>query len=530
AYDTFYLQICRKVFTIIRKLALKHRDKIDLNEDESRALAYVITACFEDEVNGFGFWQALVRIHQKQFGKRLPFFSKDVLAAQEAESDDILPADIHYLLFVNYLALANDRDEEVSVFFANPFFHETAQEIYEYLSGIDEVETTDFYDSYLIPDDDYIDFKGKLSWFVLHGYLTGMESSLRIDNYLTRLREEKERDVHLLSSFLYAEQDRLLFEQPSRFTAFIPVDIFAEALRCDETKKEAVKALKLRPHGVFQIQDETNEHFTFLHTATQESFTVLKSSFSNATNLSAFEYWITTLAEWNGQYNISGLCLPVPMKAEELADYNLQHQHEFQRYYPPYREKLLQTADEFRDKALQYFGNELITFPDGAAMEQKVNEFHEWYFTTVTEKKHVKEGMSAIKIGLPADFKKAKDVALFLPPHDNITFLQGHMQTLKTLQAPHPEQISTRERNDVLALIAAEDVDADYWFYLRKNHPLPNLSYLLKGNYDSDEDFEALLRIYKPRDFSPLKLPRFTLFSSDEMPVEKVSKLLNPNK
>ena len=159
-----------------------------------------------------------------------------------------------------------------------------------------------------------------------------------------------------------------------------------------------------------------------------------------------------------------------------------------------------------------------------------MNEFNEWYFDTVTEKKHLKKGTGAVKMDLPANFRNAKDVSLFLPPHNNITFLQGHTQTLKTLQSSHPEQISREERNDIYGLIATEDVDADYWFYLRKNHPLPNLSYLLKGNYDSDEDFEALLRIYKPKDFSPLKLPRFTLFSSDEMPVEKVRKILDPRK
>ena len=189
AYDIFYLQICRKLFSIIKKVALKHKDKIDLDEEECRALAYVITAYFEDEVNELGFWQALVRLHQKQFGKRLPFFSKAVIAAQEAESDDILPADIHYLLFVNYIALANDRDEEVFVFFENPFFHEAAREIYQYLSGITEVETIDFYDSYLIPGNDYIDFKGKMTWFVLNGYMTGVEFSLYIDNYFSSLFE-----------------------------------------------------------------------------------------------------------------------------------------------------------------------------------------------------------------------------------------------------------------------------------------------------------------------------------------------------
>jgi hypothetical protein len=39
----------------------------------------------------------------------------------------------------------------------------------------------------------------------------------------------------------------------------------------------------------------------------------------------------------------------------------------------------------------------------------------------------------------------------------------------------------------------------------------------MKCPADSDEDFDALLRIYRAPDYSPLKLPRFTTFDSGKI-------------
>ena len=81
SYDVFYLDICRRLFSIIEELAIEHEDSIDLDEEDCRDLAYVLTAYFEDQVNDFGFWKSLVLMHKNLFGKRLPFSDKDFLQA-----------------------------------------------------------------------------------------------------------------------------------------------------------------------------------------------------------------------------------------------------------------------------------------------------------------------------------------------------------------------------------------------------------------------------------------------------------------
>lgn len=61
----------------------------DLSKEDCRELAYNLTAYFEDRVNDIGFWDALVSLHKRKFGKRLPFFDTERLKEEEHTCDDI---------------------------------------------------------------------------------------------------------------------------------------------------------------------------------------------------------------------------------------------------------------------------------------------------------------------------------------------------------------------------------------------------------------------------------------------------------
>ena len=529
SYDVFYLDICRRLFSIIEELAIEHEDSIDLDEEDCRDLAYVLTAYFEDQVNDFGFWKSLVLMHKNLFGKRLPFSDKDFLQAQEEACEDILPADIHYLAYITYLNLINDADEKALVYFDKDFFKELTERVFDYLSDIEEVLTTEFYKSYLLPDVDYIDFKLKLDWFTFKGYLTGIAFSNRLDDHLFKLVEEQ-IDTSMMSPLIYAERDRLMFEMPSTFTAFFPIDIFAGAIICDKKKKEEIKLLKFRPHGIFHVQQETASHYIFLHTATSEEFKVTKKSFNQTFDSKDEEYWITTLANWNNEYYISGLCLPNPYLGEKIYHCNLEMQHTFQKHFTPYRQHIEQTALDYRNEAVKFLGTELSLFETGSHLQEKLNEFDKWYFDNVTDKSKLSRDSKPALINLPNELLKASDIALFIPPADGLQFITKHKQLLQLLQTNESDKVTFQDIEAVLPMILDDAVGIDYWFYVRKHFQLPNLSLFLKCPVLSDEDFEAFLRIYRSDDFSPLKLPRFNTFTSERISHKTAKEIFSKKK
>jgi hypothetical protein len=517
-YDMYYLGICRDLFSIIDVLATEY-GMDDLDEDDCREMAYVFTGYFEDQVNNIGFWNSLIALHKKHFGKRLPFFDKDILQQQEEDHDDILPLDIHYLAYITLLNSITEEEEKPIVFFNTDFFKRLTHEVFSYLEDIEEVETTDFYDHFLIPENDYIDFKKQLDWFTFKGYLHSIEFSRKLDDHLNYLVNSGADKSHF-SPLLYAEGDRLLCEVPSSFTAFFPLDILAGAMRCDHGKKEEIINLKLRPHGIFQFQRETATHFLLLHTATGEEFNVLKNSLDSFPKFSRYEYLITTLARWNNEYYISGLCTQSPYKDDEVYRKNLELQNRFQKHFQPHREQILETAFEFRQNAAKFFGKDLIVFDTGYQLQEKLNEFNAWYFNNVVEHSKLSDEVGLINFDLPEELLLANGVALFIPPRDNFQFVSKHREFIEILQSDSTDKSAKEKIMGLLPMLSDVSVGVDYWFYLKKHFPMSNLSTVIKCPLVSDEDFEALLRIYQPNEFSPLKLPGFTTFDSKRMNID----------
>ena len=516
SYDLYYLDICRELFTIIDNLADEYDDILELDDEDCLAMAFVFTAYFEDQVNAIGLWSSLTALHKKHFGKRLPFFDAAILQQQEEDCEDILPYDIHYLAYITYLNLLTDDEEKSLVFLNKPFFIELANRVFDHLDHKEEVLTTDFYDSFLIPADDYIAFKKQAGWFTFYSYLTGFEFTKALENYEWRLKE-KETNASFVPLLTYAERDRLLFERPSLLTAFLPLDILTGAMRCSNSKKEEILKLKWRPHGIFHLQQETSTHYRFLHTSTLEEFAVLKNSFNNQLDCDKDEYWITTVAEWNNDYYVSGMCLPCPYRGKEIYHRNIEMQQSFQKHFFPYRKHIEETAAGYREKAVEFFGNDLIVFETRHQLQERLNEFNQWYFDTVVDKTKLTKETKPVLFSIPEEWSDQRDIALFIPPADGLQFVTKHKQLLQILQTQKPDQVSLAEMQAVLPMLFDDSVGVEYWHYLKKNFAIPNLTLFMKCPADSDEDFDALLRIYRAADYSPLKLPRFSTFDSEKI-------------
>jgi hypothetical protein len=508
SYDSFYLKICRDLYTIVHNIVTENDKDINLDEEDFREMAYLFTGYFEDQVNNIGFWNALIALHKKQFGKRLPFFDKKIVEQQEEEFNDILPEDIHYLAYITLLNLLTDQEEKPVILFNSDLLIQLKEDIFAYLVEIEEVFTTDFYEKFLVPEQDYIEFKKQLDWFTYNSYLTSIEFTKRIDDHLEKLLDSN-TDPSLLSLYLYSERDRLMSEIPSSFTAFFPADILAMAMRCDEKKKEEIRNLKWRAHGIFHIQQETETHVHFLHTSTGEEFDVLKASFNMPIKKAHQDHWITTIVRWDNDYYISGLCAPSPYKGEELHRTNLKMQYTFQKHFSGYRNSILELAREYRETAVTYFGNEFVIFDSGFLLQKKMNEFHAWHHSTVADLSNFSQKPEPVKLNLPEELLRTEGVALFIPL-DGFQFILNHKQLMHLLEAPRIEKLTREAVEDTMGMLTDDSIGIDYWFYIKKHFPITNLSLLLKCPLDSDEDFEALLRICLPEDFSPLKLPRFT--------------------
>lgn len=511
-YDIFYLKICRDIFQIIDKVALEYVQEMSISREDSKEMAYVLTSYFEDIINDIGFWQSLIDLHQKQFGKRVPFFSKQELHAQEVSYTDILPADIHYLAYITYFILMKGEDEIPVIPFNHPFFKEITGEIFDYLDNIDDIPMTEFYESFLTPPDDYIQFKKVLIWFTFRSYLTGKEFTKKLQRIISG--ETKTKNKMVEPYVIYSEEDRLMSDEPSSFTGLFPVDILAGALRCDSKNKSDTAHLKWHPLGIFHVTSEKATHYHFTHTATDEEFNVTKRSLGQPLDIKGSQYWLGKLAYWNHDYWLSGSCMGYPAPKAEIERVNIEEQRIFQKHFMPYRKKVAETALDYRNKAAEFFSGDLIIFNSGFELQEKMNEFHRWHFETVTDKTNISKNAAPLKVNFSKDLLSESDIALFIPQADNICFITSHRKFLSVLDDKESDR-SPQEIREALNWLLDDSVNAEYCLYLWKKGLLKKLPSLFGAEAATYEDFEAWQRIYKPFDFSPLRLPRFTIVNSE---------------
>lgn len=514
AYDTFYLHICRDLFGIVSRFSKQERELPDLDEEQCRELAWILASYFEDRVTGIGFWRSLTELHRQHFGKRLPFFEKEALERQEGETDDILREDIWYLIYLSYINLMAVDGEKPVVPFGAGFFLRLSQAVFDYLDAIEEVETTTYYDEFLEADNDYFVFKRKLDWFTFGSYLTSVEFNNRLKEFFFGLDEPEERGPEYLSMLTYTERDRLMIDVPSALTGFFPADILAGALRGREQQKQEVRNLKWRVQGIFRLDGQNHSTYAVTHSATGERFSVRKSSLMHVIGKEE-AFWAASLVSWNGSWHFTGTAFPIFGGVEQVEQQNNRLQYLFQRHFPAYRQKVQEVALDFRNAAAGFFGTELLVVASADELQDHLRRFSRWYVQTKTGSAAPR---GAVNVEVPEEVRGEKDLALFIPPQDGFTFVMGHSQLSALLQS-RPDTVPFADREDALQMFAAPGLESEYWMHLRKQGVLGSLSHWLQCPLEDDADFEGLLRIYHPADFSPLRLPAFTLVNFGEQVV-----------
>ncbi len=127
------------------------------------------------------------------------------------------------------------------------------------------------------------------------------------------------------------------------------------------------------------------------------------------------------------------------------------------------------------------------------------------YFEKVSQKENLDKGYQPTRFGFSKDVLSATDIALFIPATDNLCLVIDHKRHLAALQNQLSE-VPAKEIWDALFGLLDNTVDTAYYFYLWEHFSLKNLSFILPGMAGSRADFGALLRIYKPADFSLKKI------------------------
>lgn len=499
-YDQFYLKICRDLYRIIRRAIGNHES----SNSESRELAYRITAYFEDVVNGIGFWEVVVGHFKKAYGKRIPFFSKVQLDEWEEDYEDINPADIHFLIYQHFAVL---HRENYKVSYVDVLCIDMLrEEIVDYLDAIEEVKLTDFYSTFLQVPDDFFELKDVLSWLVYESYLFGNEFSARLIDFEGKLLEEADPSMlERINMLRYAEKDRLMFTVPSALGALHPLDIWAGALKDKPSDRALLLGLKEQVYGVFEIEAETDTHYQFRHSYTHERYAVAKSSFGD---LYDAKYAQAKLVNFRGEYLITGLIFePFDFsKPVDISAYNERYQYPFLRHHGGFRQKLAETLKKQYHTAMEFFGTPWNVFPSKKIFAERMDTFLKWQYQCAKEENDELNDE-------PGSFPMPDDAE-----ESTVLYFVSDDWTVEVIYSPEEmdecvvgfKTVYEYFYSDLLTRGFATTRLLRYIFKHRRIHQ-PRRNGADFGWLDDILDFEALLHIYFPEEFSTYLPPRLTI-------------------
>ena len=526
-YDLFYLDLTRRVFMRIETFHKKYNiPLLKYTSEETRELSYMISGYAEDIFNGIGIFSAMRQHFRAKFGSALPVIKP---ISSDYSEDDIQSEDILFLLWYFHIICRAEDENKPMLNPSSSALLKLSEEIFDELDSIEEVSTTDLYDDYFLISDEeeYIPVKNKIIWFALKNYLSGFEITKKHEQDIQKYIDEESVSAELLSFYDYSVQDIHAFETPLSLGALTSSQLFAKTARCSARMRTQLENLVVRHYGIFYLQSEDSRYYYFYHTGVNKNYKVIKQSFNKGLASDESDMWMLNLIEWNGEYELTGTCIPCVYKADQIRIENLKLQNKFYCFDDVFRKELNDIASEFSRSAQQFFGKQLIPYQNEQELKKDMNDFMKWHQSEM-KKKHENKKESAEmehpdQVGkendppeFTFDFDGDDDIALFIPANNNIEFILGHRFLINLLNTPS-EKWSQHDRQEAAGMIVSESVSADYIKYLYKEYPKGNWNRMLYLPSVDESALDFLLHIYKPHDLKFRKAPRFTSFDSSVM-------------
>jgi hypothetical protein len=282
----------------------------------------------------------------------------------EIDTELVNPDRVQFLLWTLYselepdLILApNHRDLEHLALMITEFFIERFARL-QYDSGVKAFLTT--------PNTYGWEVKRKLVWLGQHSYLF----RLSCENYV---REHGGKyDIPTLDDFLCQEN--------TSWSGLGVIDILASTLDITDSQRHDLRSWYERHTGYFRVVSIREPLMEVVNILNEQSYTVRVDE--NASVFEAYQLVFGGLVPWDGEWYWSGTQHGFDTVTEDVID---QLKQEFPRKAPQivyrYCDERAEKAREFvrnhYQEFVDYFGNDLVVYADGATMAADMQAFLE---------------------------------------------------------------------------------------------------------------------------------------------------------
>ncbi len=489
-YDIFYYKICVEVYEHLLKnysgFLFEDDDDSSFQRQDLIDLSCTLVSYFEDFTNEIGIWKSIQLKNKELYGQYLPFYELD----EDYDLEYINRQDLVYLIwffmskYVPSISYAPDSDA----------FVDMADEIFDIFENkIDDAHANDFYENYwkIQENDSFSEERLKIDWFAQFSYLCSIDTSGKYKMTLEQILEITD-NYEDATSVLYEISLDIMLEQPTSWATYIPVEWFADLVKCSDTKKTELKNLSRKHSGKFQVLESTDygKYLTLKQCVTHQEYLVSMETMEEGRPNPKPGFIVSaSLVFWNKKWIIIGI-----MKGELKT--NPEDIAEFQKEKIPFwmqSEENQQSTRDFFPKNnqdfLDFFGTELAIFSTEQEQKDALQELINYqkqpslYDLKSTYLQRMRDTYANLET-IKNPYKKSKedfdDFGLFCDNKKGVLECTEVVQTIKMLEA----EILDYEGISTLFEELTRDYHPEIANYFLETYPQTNIDLPFKSNID----------------------------------------------
>ncbi|MFP4056713.1 MAG: hypothetical protein ACLF0G_07580 [Candidatus Brocadiia bacterium] len=338
------------------------------------------------------------------------------------------------------------------------------------------------------------DVKRKLIWLGTRSYMF----RLFYRDYLAS-KSDEESDISRTDDFICGVC--------TRWSGLGAVDILAAVLDITDEERRELTSWRERHVAPYKILSADGQFLRALNVVSDQEYVVRVNGDGNLFKVGQLVYG--GLVPWRGEWYWSGMQHAFPEATQDVIQSMKQHMkrhatHVVCRYSKEYEQQVRESAEALHQQMLDYYGTDLIAYPDGQSMEldwqkalrQRNKGRSQEEVTAVMERHGLGDFPS--RIPLPDSLRQCSDgVAVFLNPDEGMEIMQGFSTVAEALRR-RGTNLTEDQKEAIRAIIRAPAISPRFVKRMVEEYGEESIRWAWKLKADSpDHTLDYLLRRYK---------------------------------
>jgi hypothetical protein len=341
-------------------------DTLHLSGRQRETLASILVEFAEDLSYDIGIWRSLEQYNRDFFGTPLPC----MLPPEETmDAAPLNPERLQFFLWTLYaelepgLILAPTHQDLARLALWIAEFLSARLARLRYDSGVQTFLTT--------PNQYGWDVKRKLVWLGQHSYLFRLHCAHYVSDH------GGTADIPTLDDFLCQET--------THWSGLGVIDILAATLAITDSQRHDLRRWYERHMAYFRVVSLREPFMDVINLLNEQPYTIHAGTIGDTFRVDDVVFG--GLIPWDGVWYWSGVQHRSGHVTDEVIqqikrDFPLQASQVVYRYCPPLAEQARAIVSKHYQQFLDYYGTDLVIYPDGKTMAEDMRKFHQYQFAS----------------------------------------------------------------------------------------------------------------------------------------------------